>query len=181
MGVAAGFLSSLVPAEGQPVLVLALAVLILVLAGYCGVAYTLTATRSRVGPATLVVTGAAGVTAGLAWSVLMPFNASLAVPHVTAAISMCLVLVGAPTVAPAVAIRPRRIGARRQPAHPSGAWPDGAGHATLAGTATGGVAGRGIPVAGPGTAWAAPRVPARAALHNEPPWPPPRPGEPGGP
>ena len=74
LALAVGFLSSVVPPEGTPVLVVALAALVAVLAGYVALGYGLTAAASRAWPATLLTSGVCGAMSGLAWCVLMPFN-----------------------------------------------------------------------------------------------------------
>lgn len=157
---AAGFLAGVVPPEGVPVVVVALVVLMVVLAGHVSIGLALTSAASRARPATAALSTAFGLACGAGWCVVMPFNRPLALPEgwrAGTAIGVVLIAVVLPAVASVAAVRA------------SGDADQG----RLAGLGTASVAALVVLASGAGTIWLLPSVMDRGLLDTGPQWRPP--------
>jgi WD40 repeat protein len=157
---AAGFLASVVPPEGTPVVVTALVLLMAVLVGHVSIGLALTSAASPARTTTAALSTAFGLVGGVVWCVIMPFNRPLALPQgwrLGTVVCVGLIVVGLPALASVVAVRS------------SGAADQG----RLAGLGTSSVAALVVLASGTGTIWLLPAVIDRGLLDTGPQWRPP--------
>jgi WD40 repeat protein len=160
LGAAAGFLASVVPPEGTPVVVAALALLMAVLAGHVAIGLVLTSAASRARTLTAALATGFGVACGVGWCVVMPFNRPLALPpgwRLGTALGVALIVVGLPALASVAAIR----------------FSGEAGQGWLAGLGTASVAALVVLASGAATIWFLPWVIDWGLLDTGPQWRPP--------